>query len=136
MQIQYYCYGCSINTTDFPVVNVYVTDFPVVIVHVDELSSAWIWQHKLYATLSPNVNINYRLPNKVDYRICTVRYIRIEIIHGSQNVFWVLTWVGGYIRKLYPSPQAGDKILIPTNIWTKKNHQNQRHIPFSGRFLK
>jgi hypothetical protein len=40
MQTQYYCYGGSINTTDFPVVNVYVTDFPVVIVHVDELSSA------------------------------------------------------------------------------------------------
>jgi hypothetical protein len=27
MQTQYYCYGCSINTTDFPVVNVYVTDY-------------------------------------------------------------------------------------------------------------
>ena len=83
MQTQYYCYGGSINTTDFPVVNVYVTDFPVVIVHVDELSSAWIWQHKLYATLSANVNINYRLLNKGYYRICTVRHIRIEIIHGS-----------------------------------------------------
>jgi hypothetical protein len=34
-----------------------------------------------------NVNINYRLPIKVYYRICTVRHIRIEIIHGSQNVF-------------------------------------------------
>jgi hypothetical protein len=44
---------------------VYVTDFPVVNVHVDELSSAQIWQHKLYATLSANVNINYRLPIKV-----------------------------------------------------------------------
>ena len=62
MQTQYYCYGCSINNTDFPVVNVYVTDFPVVNVyvtdfpvvnvyvtdfpvvkvHVDELSSARI----------------------------------------------------------------------------------------------
>jgi hypothetical protein len=90
MQTQYYCYGCSINTTDFPVVNVYVTDFLVVKVHVDELSSARIWQHKLCATLSANVhfvNINYRLPIKVYYRICTVRHIRIEIIHGSQNVF-------------------------------------------------
>jgi hypothetical protein len=38
MQTQYYCYGY--NTTDFPVVKVYVTDFPVVKVHVDELSSA------------------------------------------------------------------------------------------------
>ena len=51
---------------------VHVTDFPVVKVHVDELSSARIWQHKLCATLSANVNINYRLPIKVYYRICTV----------------------------------------------------------------
>jgi hypothetical protein len=87
MQTQYYCYRCSINTTDFPVFNVYVTDFPVVNVHFDELSSAQIWQHKLCATLSANVNINYRLPIKVYYRIRTLRYIRIEIIHGSQNVF-------------------------------------------------
>jgi hypothetical protein len=96
MQPQYCCYGCSINTTDFPVVKVYVTDFPVIKVHVDELSSARIWQHKLCATLSASVNINCRLPIKVYYRICTVRHIRIEMIHGSQNVFLVLTWVGGY----------------------------------------
>jgi hypothetical protein len=74
---------------------VHVTDFPVVNVHVDELSSTRIWQHKLCATLSASVN-NYRLPIKVYYRICTLRHIRIEIIHGSQNVFWVLTWVGRY----------------------------------------
>ena len=65
---------------------VHVTDFPVVNVHVDELLSARIWQHKLCATLSANVNINYRLPIKVYYRICTLRHIRIEIIHRSQNV--------------------------------------------------
>ena len=87
MQTQYYCYRCSINTTDFPIVNVYVTDFSVVKVHVDELSSARIWQHKLCVTLSANVNINYRLPIKIYYRFCTVRYIRIEMIHESQNVF-------------------------------------------------
>jgi hypothetical protein len=75
---------------------VHVTDFPVVNVHVDELSSARIWQHKLCATLSANVNINYRLPVKVYYRICTLRHIRIEIIDGNQNVFCVSTWVGGY----------------------------------------
>ena len=66
---------------------VHVTDFSVVNVHLDELSSARIWQHKLCATLSANVNINYRLPIKVYYRIYTLRHIRIEIIHGSQNVF-------------------------------------------------
>ena len=66
---------------------VHVTDFPVVNVHVDELSSARIWQHKLCATFSASVNINYRLKIKVYYRICTLRHIRIEINHGSQNVF-------------------------------------------------
>jgi hypothetical protein len=50
-----------------------LTDFPVINVHVDELSSARIWQHKLCATLSANVNINYRLPIKVYYRICTLK---------------------------------------------------------------
>jgi hypothetical protein len=54
------------------------------------------WQHKLCAICSANVNINYRLPIKVYYRICILRHISIEINHGSQNVFWVLTWVGGY----------------------------------------
>ena len=67
-------------------VPVHVTDFAVINVHVDELLSARIWQHKLCATLSANVNINYCLPIKVYYRICTLRHIRIEIIYGSQNV--------------------------------------------------
>jgi hypothetical protein len=30
------------------------------------------------------------------YTTVFVRLDRIEIIHGSQNVFWVLTWVGRY----------------------------------------
>jgi hypothetical protein len=47
-------------------------------------------------TFSANVNINCRLPIKVFYRICTLRHIRIEINHGSQNVFGVLTWIGRY----------------------------------------
>ena len=63
---------------------VHVTDFSVVNVHVDELSSARIWQHKLCTT---NVNINDRLPIKEYYCICTLKHIRIEINHGSQNVF-------------------------------------------------
>ena len=73
---------------------VHATNFPVVKVHVDESSSARIWQHKLCATFSANININNCLPIKVYYSICTLRHIRIKIIHGSQNVFWVLTWVG------------------------------------------
>ena len=75
---------CIISLAHAPV---HVTNFPVVNVHVDKLSSARIWQHKLCATYSANVNINNRLPIKVYYRICTHRHIRIEIIHGSQNVF-------------------------------------------------
>jgi hypothetical protein len=51
---------------------------------------------QLCATFSANVDINYRLPIKVYYRFCTLRHIRIEINHGSQNVFWVLTWIGRY----------------------------------------
>jgi hypothetical protein len=66
---------------------VLVTDFPVVNVHVDELLSARIWQYQLCAILSASVNINYRLPIKAYYRICTLRHNRIEIIHRSQNVF-------------------------------------------------
>ena len=66
---------------------VHVTDFLIVNVHVDELSSARIGQHRLCATLSANVNINYRHPINVYHRICTLRHIRIEINHGSQNVF-------------------------------------------------
>jgi hypothetical protein len=54
--------------------------FPVLKVHIDELSSARIWQHILCATLSASVYINYRLPSKRCYRICTVKQIRIEII--------------------------------------------------------
>jgi hypothetical protein len=63
-------------------VPVHVTDFPVVNEHVDELSSARIWQNKLCATLSANVNINYRLPIKVYYRICTKRKkdIMLELV--------------------------------------------------------
>ena len=44
---------------------VHVIDFSIVNVHVDELSYARIWQHKLCATFSASVNINYRLPIKI-----------------------------------------------------------------------
>ena len=64
---------------------VHVTDFPVVNVHVDELSSTRIWQHKLCAILSASLDINYRLPIKVYYRICTLRHIRIEVIHVASG---------------------------------------------------
>ena len=62
---------------------VHVTDLPVINVHVDDLSSARIWQDKLCATLSANVNINYHLPIKVHvyYQICTVRHIRMVFLN-------------------------------------------------------
>ena len=68
------------------------------LVHTCAGECDWLfhWQHKWCVTLSANVHINYRLPIKVYYRICTLRHIRIKINHGSQNVFWVLTWIGGY----------------------------------------
>ena len=47
---------------------VHVTDFPVVNVHVDELTSVRIWQNKLCATSSVNVNINNRLQIKIYYQ--------------------------------------------------------------------
>jgi hypothetical protein len=91
---------------------VHVTDFPVVNVHVDELSSARIWQHKLCATFSASVNINYRLPIKVYCRICTLRHIRIEKNHGSQN-HWecVLSFNMGWriLVNYIPRPWLGIK---------------------------
>jgi hypothetical protein len=73
---------------------VHVTDFPVVNVPVHELSSAQIWQHKLCATLSAHVNINYRLPIKVYYRICTLRHIRIIFPN-----FHIQNWLHGHARE-------------------------------------
>jgi hypothetical protein len=66
----------------------HVTDFPVVNVNVDELSSARIWQHKLCATLSANVNINYRFPIKVYYCICT---------YQNRNKSWKPEWNSKHI---------------------------------------
>jgi hypothetical protein len=78
---------CRLGIISLAHAPVHVTDLPVVNVHVAELLSTRIWQHKLCTTYSANVNINNHLPIKVYYRICTLRHIRIEIIHGNQNVF-------------------------------------------------
>jgi hypothetical protein len=59
--------------------SVHVTDFSVINVHVDELSSARIWQHKLCATFSANVNINYRLP--ITY---TTVFVLLDISESKQ----------------------------------------------------
>ena len=41
---------------------------------------------KIVQNLSAFANINYGLSSKCIDHICTVRHIRIEIIHGSDNV--------------------------------------------------
>ena len=66
---------------------VHATNFPIVNVRVDESSSARIWQHKLCVTFSANVNINYCLPIKVYYRICTLRHIRIQLFMEARMCF-------------------------------------------------
>jgi hypothetical protein len=53
----------------------------------------WMWltfslAAYIVCDFSESVNINYRLPIKVHYRMCTLRHIRIEINHRSQNVFF------------------------------------------------
>jgi hypothetical protein len=65
---------------------IHVIDFPVVNVHVDEISSVCdiARKHK------------YKLPSSNQSILPYSSYIRIEIIHGSQNVLRVLTLVGGY----------------------------------------
>jgi len=46
------------------------------------------------------------------YRNCTVRHIRIKIIHGIHALLQVLTWVGG---NLYFIPSGSD--LINQSSW-------------------
>ena len=65
-----------------------VTDFSIVSINCNPKAGGVLFElHKLCATFSASVNINYPLPIKVYYRICTLRHIRIGINHGSQNVF-------------------------------------------------
>ena len=75
---------CRLGIISLAHVPVHVTDFPVVNVHIDESLSARIWQHKLCATLSASVNINYCLPIKVYYRICT---LRLKTHSGFHDLF-------------------------------------------------
>ena len=74
-------------------------------------------RHKLCATFSVNVNINYCPPIKVYYCICTLRDIRIEINHGSQNVFWALTWIGGYNLLISANPCSNSKHILASMIY-------------------
>jgi hypothetical protein len=60
----------------------------IIIINTSNLCLIFYLITFLYAIDVNFVNINYRFPIKVYYRICTLRHIRIEIINGSQNVFW------------------------------------------------
>jgi hypothetical protein len=61
------------------------------------------WQHKLSATLSANVNLNYHVPIKIYYRICTFRHIRIEPPLTSNNWTQKKTTTYGVGSNLDPS---------------------------------
>ena len=72
------------------------------------------WQHKLCATFSANVNINYRLPIKVYYRICTLK------TYQNRNISWkpecLLSFnMGWRILVNFIPCLVRDKILISTN---------------------
>ena len=111
---------CIISLAHAPV---HVTDFPVVNVHVDELSSVRIWQRKLCATYSANININNRLSIKVYYRICTLRHIRIEIhILAFMIYFLNMNIVNslGNTLKIYFNQYS--KHLIGKNIFVTMFH--------------
>ena len=113
-------------STDFPVLKVHVIDFSVVKVYVDELSSARISQNKLCATLSTNVNIFFS--NKVYYLICTFWHIRIEIMHGSQNVWCVWTWIGRILVKYIPRYSSGWNTNIRQPMLNLKTHSGFHHL--------
>ena len=54
------------------------------------------------------------------YRICTIRHVRIKIIHGNQNVFWVLTWVGRILVNIIPHfREIKFTNIMPTHVKTQ-----------------
>ena len=59
------------------------------------------WQHKLCATFSTNININYRLPIKVYYRICTLKPGIHDTSFASKSPFkktWIKkTWIQVFV---------------------------------------
>jgi hypothetical protein len=83
----------------------------------------WLFhrQHKLCATFSANVNINYRLPIKAHYRICTLRHIRIKINHGSQicicylDVNWLIPKISACQARIW-SLMASERSERVTNF--------------------
>jgi hypothetical protein len=80
------------------------------------LIRTWLfhWQHKLCATFSASVNINYRLPIKVYYRICT-HIADILLIWRLRNKSWKPECVLNFnmdwrVLVFYPEPEARNKI--------------------------
>jgi hypothetical protein len=73
------------------------------------------WQHKLCAIFSANVNINYRLPIQVYYRICTLRHMRSYFLCTNWQTRWKPECVLSFnmdwrILVFYPGSEARDTI--------------------------
>ena len=68
------------------------------LVHTCAGECDWLfhWQHKWCVTLSANVNINYRLPIKVYYRICnlchTLNRCKVAYFHGKRHDSYSMQW--------------------------------------------
>jgi hypothetical protein len=89
-------------------------------------TSARISQHKLCATLSTNINIFFS--NKVYYLICTFWHIRIEIIHGNQNVWCVWTWIGRILVNYIPRYSSEWNTNIRQPMLKLKTHSGFHHL--------
>jgi hypothetical protein len=66
---------------------IYAAKFEQTIIHQHVLLRRESQPHILYNWKVSRIDKTSVTIIKVYYRICTVRHIRIEIIHGSQNVF-------------------------------------------------
>ena len=54
---------------------------PIVVIVILKIDTGMYYYHLIYY---------YALDSNI------TSFIMINVNHGSQNVFWVLTWVGGY----------------------------------------
>jgi hypothetical protein len=64
------------------IMRLYPIDKSLVCLQSERRTSFSNFKHKLCATLYVNVNIHYRLPIKVYYRICTLK----ALLHGKASI--------------------------------------------------